>query len=181
MRTLCFVTSNPNKVKEAMTILKDCVIEPVQLDLLEVQGSSEEIAALKAQAAAEDLGKPCFAEDVSLRIRALGGMPGPYIKHFASAIGPEGLWKMVQAFDDKHAEAVCIVAYCKPGEDPVVFEGIAEGEIVAPRGTGWGFDAVFQPKGSSKTYGEMTPEQKNLASHRGIALWEFGKWLAEGN
>lgn len=180
MRTLCFATANPNKVKEVMAILRDCIIEPVQLDIPEVQGSSEEIAALKAHAGAEELGKPCFAEDVSLRIRALGGMPGPYIKHFASAIGPEGLWKMLQAFDDKRAEAVCIVGYCKPDDEPVVFEGIVEGEIVAPRGKGWGFDAVFQPKGSHKTYGEMTPEEKNAVSHRGIALREFAKWL-EGN
>lgn len=177
MRTLCFATANPNKAKEAMAILKNCTIEPVELDIPEVQGSSEDIAALKAHAGAEELGKPCFAEDVSLRIRALGGMPGPYIKHFASAIGPEGLWKMLQGFEDKHAEAVCIVGYAEPQGEPVLFEGIVEGAIVAPRGKGWGFDAVFQPKGSTKTYGEMTPEEKNHLSHRALALQEFSQWL----
>ena len=178
MRTLCFVTQNPNKVKEAMAILKNCVIEPVSLQLLETQGAAEEIAALKAHAAAEELGKPCFVEDVSLNCPALGGMPGPYVKEFTK-VGGNLLWKMLQAFEDKHATAIGMIGYAVPGEDPMLFEGRVEGHIVAPRGTGWGFDAVFEPKGSSKTYGEMTLEEKNGVSHRAIALRQFHQWLEE--
>lgn len=179
MRTLTFITGNAHKVEEVCAILRNVSIAHATLDIPEVQGRSEEIAALKAAAGAEELGKPCFAEDVSLQCAALGGMPGPYVKHFVSAIGAEGVWKMLQGFQDKRAEAVCIVGYCTPGEEPMVFEGIVEGEIVAPRGTGWGFDAVFQPKGSAKTYGEMTPEEKNAVSHRTVALREFRTWLEE--
>lgn len=51
-------------------------------------------------------------------------MPGPYIKWFLSAIGPEGLHKMLQAFDDKSAEALCTFAFCAaPGQPVHIFQG----------------------------------------------------------
>jgi inosine triphosphate pyrophosphatase len=97
---------------------------------------------------------------------------GPYIKWFLEKLGPEGLFKMLEGWEDKSAEAVCTFAY-SPGVDADVqlFQGITEGDIVFPRGTrDFGWDPCFQPKGFDKTYAELPKEQKNEISHRFRAL-----------
>lgn len=62
----------------------------------------------------------------------------------------------------------------------MVFVGRTEGEIVAPRGaTDFGWDPVFQPRGYSKTYAEMTKEEKNSISHRYKALEKLRAFILE--
>ena len=58
--------------------------------------------------------KAVLVEDTSLCFNAYKGLPGPYIKWFLKGIGPEGLAKMVQPFEDKTAYAMCIIAYMAP-------------------------------------------------------------------
>ena len=65
------------------------------LDLMEIQGSPEEIAKTKVKLAATKCKTPVLTEDVSLCFNAYNGLPGPYIKDFLGNIGREGLWKMV--------------------------------------------------------------------------------------
>jgi inosine triphosphate pyrophosphatase len=60
------------------------------------------------------LKKPVVVEDTSLCYNAYNGLPGPYIKWFLKSIGPEGLAKMANAFEDKSAYAMCIIAYMGP-------------------------------------------------------------------
>ena len=115
---------------------------------------------------------PVLIEDVSLCFNAYNGLPGPYIKDFLGNVGREGLWKMVQNFDDKTAYAQCIFAFCEgPEAEPITFVGRCNGQIVEPRGENmFGWDPVFQPDGFDTTFAEMDQATKNGISHRGNAL-----------
>uniref|UniRef100_A0A8C4NJI6 Inosine triphosphatase (nucleoside triphosphate pyrophosphatase) n=1 Tax=Eptatretus burgeri TaxID=7764 RepID=A0A8C4NJI6_EPTBU len=94
-------------------------------------------------------------------------------KWFLDKLKPEGLYKLLAAFDDKSAHAVCTFAYSSGREDdPVIlFRGETQGKIVEPRGPrDFGWDPCFQPDGFDKTYAEMPKETKNSISHRFRAL-----------
>ena len=66
---------------------------------------------MKCQAAYDLIQGPCVVEDTCLCFNALKGLPGPYIKWFLKSIGPEGLFKMLQGFDDHSAYAMATLAY----------------------------------------------------------------------
>lgn len=179
MGELCFVTGNANKLREAKDLL-DRPIVNCDIDLVEVQGSYEQIITHKLTAAVKHVKGPVFVEDTSLEFSAYGKeLPGPYIKWFLKNLGPEGLVKMLDGFDDKGAAAVTTIGYCKgPNEEVHVFTGRTEGVIVCPRGSAnFGWDPIFLPKESSRTYAEMTPEEKHRVSHRGKAFRAFKEFL----
>ncbi|KAG8218944.1 inosine triphosphate pyrophosphatase-like protein, partial [Butyriboletus roseoflavus] len=148
--------------------------------LPELQGTTQEVARAKCRRAAELLGHACITEDTALCYEALGGLPGPYIKHFMKTLGHEGLNNLLVGFPTKDAHALCTFAYSAgPASDPVLFEGRTDGTIVPARGpTTFGWDPVFQPKGFDKTYAEMTKEEKNVISHRYRALDKLRTHLA---
>jgi inosine triphosphate pyrophosphatase len=184
VRKLVFVTGNKGKLEEARAILPDFIIENKELDIPELQGSREEIVQHKAQTAANQLGEPCFVEDTSLCFNALNGLPGPYIKEFMNRLGDgnlqlsrENLVKLLAGFDDKSAQAICMIGYCEPGKEAVCFEGITTGTIVEPRGDRFQWDPIFQPDGYEQTYAEMSIATKNQISHRRKALMKFRQFL----
>lgn len=167
-----------NKAAEAQQILKDFIIENVELDISEIQGAPEDIVKEKARAACEFLNKAVFVEDVSNNFHALGGMPGPYIKDFIKSMKLEDVPKLLAGFDDKSSTVVCSIGYCEPGRKPVCFQGKVNGTIVSPRGTSnFGWDPIFQPDGYNKTFAEMTAEEKNSISHRRLALEKLKEYL----
>ncbi|GAA5826289.1 hypothetical protein JCM11251_007242 [Rhodosporidiobolus azoricus] len=195
-RTILFVTGNANKLKEVRAILLASTqstgadaaatpsfsVESQDLDLPEIQGTTQEVARAKVKAAAEAVGGPCITEDTALAFEALGGLPGPYIKFFMKAVGHEGLNNMLAGFPSKKATAICTFAYSPgPGQEPILFEGTTEGEIVPARGpTKFGWDPVFAPvEGEGKTYAEMDGAAKNAISHRYRALDKLRRYLLE--
>ena len=93
--------------------------------------------------------KPVLVEDTSLCFNAYKGLPGPYIKWFLKNVGPEGLAKMVEPFEDKTGYAMCIIAYMgEELKEPILFVGKTPGTIVEPKGSrDFGWDPVFQPEG----------------------------------
>ena len=113
------------------------------------------------------VGGPCITEDTALCYKALGGLPGPYIKHFMAELGHEGLNALLVGFPTKEAQAVCTFAYSAgpgteiialflimnlisflraTGTEPIIFEGRTDGKIVPARGPKvFGWDAVFEP------------------------------------
>jgi len=178
MKTLYFITTNRNKFEEAREILQPLVVEQIPMEIPELQGTPAFIVQEKVLAACNKLQKPCFVEDVALCCNAWQGLPGPYIKDFEQRIHAEGIWRMLKDFEDKTCKAVALIGYCEPGNEPRIFEGTMEGEIVEPRGTeGFGFDPVFLPKGFQQTYAEMGVQEKNKISHRKKALEQFKEWL----
>ncbi len=149
-KSITFVTGNAKKLEEFVSILGgDFPHEVVSrgLDLPEYQGSPEEVCREKCREAARRVGGPVIVEDTCLCFKALGGMPGPYIKWFLQAVGPEGLHRMLHGFEDRSAHASCILGYSEGGQDDqvVLFEGRTEGTIVQPRGPrDFGWDPCFQ-------------------------------------
>ena len=93
-------------------------------------------------------------------------------------IGNEGLYKIAQAFGSSNAEAKCIVGYSDTNKNISFYEGNIKGTIVAPRGSeGFGWDPIFQPEGHSKTFAELSPEEKNSFSMRKIAFEKLKEQL----
>ncbi|KAL8909640.1 MAG: hypothetical protein Q9207_000138 [Kuettlingeria erythrocarpa] len=173
------ITGNPNKLAEIQVILGDTVpLRSRSLDLVEIQGTIEEISKDKCRRAAAVIGGPVLVEDTCLSFNALKGLPGPYIKWFLQALGHRGLNDLLAAYEDKSAQAVCTFAYCEgPGQEPLVFEGRVWGKIVPSRGPpAFGWDAIFEYQG--ETYAEMDQAKKNGLSHRFLALAKFKDWLA---
>ncbi|MBN2881213.1 RdgB/HAM1 family non-canonical purine NTP pyrophosphatase [Candidatus Woesearchaeota archaeon] len=182
MKSLIFVTGNKHKLNEARVILKDFDVENVVLNIDELQGNSEKIAAKKVLNAFEILKKPCFIDDTSLECNAINGLPGPYIKDFIDRIGPEGIYNMLKSFSNFKASAVCNIAYCDGDGNHLIFRGEVKGKILSPRGTSeFDFDLIFSPDGEERTFAEMTLEEKNYYSHRKRALEKFAKYMKEKN
>ena len=184
-RTITFVTGNAKKLEEFTKILGTSFPHAVQangLDLPEYQGTPEEVTREKCSEAARRIEGPVIVEDTSLCFKALGGLPGPYIKWFLKELGPDGLPRLLADFEDKTATAVCIFGFCEgAGKEVRLFEGRTEGEVVrTPRGPrDFGWDPIFQPEGFDKTYAELAAEVKNSISHRGRAMEKLKKFLVE--
>ena len=127
-----YVTGNPGKFREAQIILSPWELEQVKLELPEIQGEPEEVVVAKAWAALAILQRPLILEDVSFHCDALNGLPGPYVKDFLKKIGDDGLCELVHKYDNHHAQVKCTVAYITPEIQPVLFEGVMSGKVVAP-------------------------------------------------
>ena len=170
-----FVTSNENKLREAREIL-GIELESAALDLPEPQAVLvADVAVEKARAARAALGDPphpVLVEDSGLVFEAWNGLPGALTKWFLSSVGNEGLLKMLSAYDDRSARAVCALAVAFPDAPARVFPGEVPGRIpTSPRGgSGFGWDPIFVPeKPGGETYAELGP-RKNDDSHRARAL-----------
>lgn len=184
---LAFVTSNPGKVDEVRELMAPFAIDIVRLILPELQGDGEAIAAEKASYACSELQRPVLVDDTGLGFSAWQGLPGPYIGQFHKRLGTLGLYHLVEPFDDRKAAAQCFLGYCEPGKKPIVFVGTVDGTLVAPRRStdrsdtaSFGWDPIFQPDGYSKTFGEMTMDEKNVISHRRRAIDKLKKYLSRG-
>jgi XTP/dITP diphosphohydrolase len=168
---LILVTTRAEKAEEARRM--GFAVEQRALDLPEPQAlDPAEIVEAKARAAFERLGRPLLVEDSGLAIAAWGGFPGALVKWMETTVGPGGIARMLDAFSDRSATAVCVVAFFD-GRNLLVARGEARGTIAAaPRGSaGFGWDCLFVPEGSSRTFAEMAPEEKDRLSHRRRA-WE---------
>ena len=179
-----FVTSNHDKALEAAEIL-GIELHSIALDLPELQSLGfAEVAAGKAAAAREALDgpdSPILVEDSGLVFEAWNGLPGALTKWFLGSVGKVGLLKMLSAYDDCSARAVCAVAVATADGSVRAFVGEVEGEIPPePRGGGgFGWDPIFVPKGSSLTYAELGPS-KHKDSHRTRALRAAREALLSG-
>ena len=173
-----YVTSNKEKFLEASYTLNNFI--HTSIDLQEIQGTRQEIATHKAWAAFNQLKQPVITDDVALCCDSMKGFPGPYVKHFIATLGIEGCWQLVSSLQNTTCTVVCTLALCD-GKNVILFEGICEGILVAPRGsTHYGkcsWTTLFQPKGSDKTFGEMTFEEISAISHRHHALMQLKKHL----
>ncbi|KAI4945738.1 hypothetical protein J4E91_007651 [Alternaria rosae] len=177
--TLNFITGNKNKLAEVQAILSGVIeLRNQNVDLVEIQGTVEEVTKDKARRAAEAVQGPVLVEDTCLCFNAMNDLPGPYIKWFMLSLGAHNLHKMLSGFDDKSAQAVCTFGYCEgPGHEAILFQGRTDGKLVESRGsTVFGWDSCFEYEG--QTYAEMDKSEKNKISHRAKALDKLKEWLA---
>ncbi|MEM2107144.1 MAG: XTP/dITP diphosphatase [Candidatus Bathyarchaeia archaeon] len=178
---LLFVTSNMNKVHEAKSILGKfgIVFKHLNLKYPEIQAESlRVIASESAQYLYEKMNNPLFIEDSGLFIDALGGFPGPYSSYVYETIGNNGILKLMEGTMRRSARFESVVVYIDSPKNIHIFTGIVRGTISSRiRGQKWGFDPIFIPEGKNQTYAEMGFDEKQMVSHRRIALEKFAFWI----
>ena len=147
----------------------------------ETGATFEENALAKAREAFAATGLPAVADDSGLEVDALNGMPGVLSARWAGRHGDDAantgllLGQLGDVPDERRGAAfvsACALVFGAADSDCAVVRGEWAGSIVRePRGDGgFGYDPVFVPEGSTRTAAELTPEEKDSASHRGRAL-----------
>ncbi len=192
---LVLASANPDKSREIAAILEPEGIgiapRPAGVaDVEETGATLAENARLKAEALVRATGLPAVADDTGLEVDALGGAPGVYSARFAGegATYAQNVAKLLVELDAAGAAApgsrrarfrtVALAAF--PDGTEVVAEGRVEGTIApAPAGEGgFGYDPVFVPDGSDRTFAAMTRVEKDACSHRGRAFRALAAALA---
>ena len=182
MIRITLVTSNKAKARDIPKIL-GFPINVVNIELEEIQEVDlAKIAKHKIEEAYSKIHSPVIIDDVALYIKAWNNFPGPLIKWILKAGGGNAsmLLKMMEGEKDRRALVRLVIAY-HDGNKSHLFFGEDQGKIAhSIRGeNGFGWDPVFIPNGKTKTYGEMSFEEKNKDSHRRQALEKFRKFLKE--
>ncbi len=181
---LVVASHNAGKVREIAALLGPMGVEPVSAGALglpepeETETTFTGNAALKARAAALASGLPALADDSGLEVFAINGDPGVYSARWAGP-GKDFRLAMQRVWDELSATGaapdarfVSALALAQPDGGVETFEGEARGLIVwPPRGEkGFGYDPIFQPAGLTRTFGEMTHEEKLPLTHRARAF-----------
>jgi len=177
MADLLLVTSNPGKAHEVEAIIGRPV-RHLALDLPEIQTLDvAEVARHKALEAFRRAEHAVVVEDTGLYIDALGGLPGALVKWFLEAVGPAGICALVPEFAIPTAVARTAVALCDGGR-VVVYTGETRGVIVEePVGDGgFGWDAIFRPDGSERTFAQMDAAERAVHSMRRQAFEHLAAW-----
>jgi len=184
-RVIFFATDNFNKFNEARRVLAEHGIAGGMLraKASEIQSESlEEIAKASVEEAFERCHLPVIVEDAGLHVEALNGFPGPYAAYAYKTIGNKGLLRLMENVEDRRARFRSVVAYYSGElELPMCFVGEAIGEITkqvkeGDYRSGFGFDPIFKPANSDKTFAEMGVSEKNMYSHRAKAFRTFAEW-----
>ncbi len=186
---LIFATNNQHKADEINAVVGDSfrVITlkeaGIDIDIPEPHATLEANASEKSGVIYGLTKTNCFSEDTGLEVYALNGEPGVKSARYAgdSRSFEKNIDKLLQnlgATFDRSARFRTVISLIIDGKE-TLFEGICEGRItVERRGTqGFGYDPVFIPDGSSKTFGEMDMEEKNRFSHRKKATQKLVAFL----
>ncbi|MEO7961846.1 MAG: RdgB/HAM1 family non-canonical purine NTP pyrophosphatase [Ginsengibacter sp.] len=182
MPDLIFATNNQNKVIEVKNALDSkytvyCLSDlGINMEIAEPYDTLEENALEKARVIQRLTGKDCFSEDTGLFTEALNGRPGVKSARYAGndCDSSRNIIKLINKLkDNPHRSATfrTIICLLRNGTH-IIFEGKCKGTIIADtRGSfGFGYDPVFIPDGSNKTFAEMQITEKNLYSHRRKAI-----------
>ena len=185
-RVVFFATGNINKFNEVRDILRQYCISVGMLKLKgdEIQSDSlKEIAQKSVIYAYKRCQLPIFVEDAGLFINELSGFPGPYSAYVYKTIHNSGILKLMAGSKERDAKFQSVIGYCDQETicEPKCFEGEVNGQItLAERKeqgkSGFGFDPIFLPSRSEKTFAEMALVEKNCYSHRAIAIRKFAEW-----
>ena len=188
---LVFATNNLNKLKEVQEMLPSS-IELLSLkdincfdEIEETETTLEGNAHLKADYITQKFGFNCFADDTGLEVESLGGKPGVYSARFAgepsnSENNMQKLLVDLETKTNRKAQFRTAVSL-NINEKKFLFEGICTGEILTKKQgeKGFGYDPVFKPEGFNQSFAEMTSEEKNKISHRGIAIRKLVDFLSK--
>ncbi|TGN29697.1 RdgB/HAM1 family non-canonical purine NTP pyrophosphatase [Empedobacter tilapiae] len=189
---LIFATHNNNKVKEVTKMLPSYLSMKSLTDInffdeIEETGTTfEENAQLKAKTIFYKTGKNIFADDSGLVIEALDGAPGVYSARYAGTGKDEdNIAKALKELEGKtNRKAYFISIFCLilDGKE-YFFEGRVNGTITTEimGDNGFGYDPIFIPDGFSKSFAQMSPEEKNAISHRGKAVEKLNDFLTNLN
>lgn len=173
-----FISSNQHKADYLAKWLGRPIAHH-KLDIEEVQSLDlRTVTEHKARQAYERLQQPVLVEDVALTFTAMGRLPGTFIKWFLEELDNDGLCALADGLVHRGAMvAICYALY--DGAHIEYFEHRVEGRIApSPRGThGFGWNPIFIPEGSDKTYAEMTDSELRLFSFRAPAVDKLAAYL----
>ena len=184
---LVLASKNPKKLKEMNEILSGMGVEVclqsdvgIDIDVEETGATFEENSLLKAKAVMEASGLPAIADDSGLCVDSLDGAPGVYSARYGGeGLDDVGRYRLLLANMPKGAartaKFVSVITCCFPGGDVLTARGECPGTIAfAPMGEGgFGYDPVFFLPKLKKTFAQLSAEEKNAISHRGLALEAF--------
>ncbi len=187
--TLVFATANQNKIKEIQALIPPSIkllgLTDINCteEIPETQATIEGNAAQKAFYVFEKYGHSCFADDTGLEVDALDGMPGVLSARYAGKAknADDNINKILGELKYEHnrmARFKTIISLVMNGEE-VQFEGIVEGSILKEKrgAQGFGYDPIFLPEGSERSFAEMDITEKNKISHRAIAVNQLVAYL----
>lgn len=186
---LVFSTNNNHKLKEVQEMLPNS-IQLVSLkdinrseDVAETETTLQGNAALKANYITDNYQLDCFADDTGLEVEALDGKPGVFSARFAGepANAENNMQKLLSELKNKtnrNAQFRTVICLNLEGKQHI-FEGICKGTILHEKeGTkGFGYDPIFKPFGFENSFANMTSDEKNRISHRGIAIQKLVEFL----
>ncbi len=180
MKTITLITGNQHKADFLQKHLGR-KIDHLALDLDEIQSLNlREIAEHKVRQAYNHVKGAVLVEDVSLTINAMGKLPGPLIKWFLDELGNEGICQLAGLYKDRTAKVAIVYVYFD-GKILKFFDDSEKGAIARhPRGTGgFGWNPIFVPAGSNKTYAEMDEEETAQFSLRSPVIPKIRQFLDE--
>lgn len=186
-------TNNAHKARELEKLLGGFCLSTMReagfaAEIVEDGTTFAENAMIKARTVYRALGKPCIADDSGLCVDALDGAPGIYSARFGGEGATdrekyEKLLGLLENTPDKQRTArfVCVMACILDDKTAFTVEGVCEGSILrAPAGLhGFGYDPVFAPKGCDCSMAELSEDEKNRISHRGLAADALRKRISE--
>ncbi len=198
-KKLVFATHNRHKIFEVTEILNRQLRRPEGYapaweiaslsdlgftdDIPETADNLEGNALLKAMHIVSRYDVDCFADDTGLEVEALHGRPGVYSARYAGENKnfDDNIKKVLgelHGINNRKARFRTIIALIKSGQ-VFYFEGIINGRLIHEKrgSSGFGYDPIFIPDGYSKTFAEMTLEQKNKISHRAQAIGKLCDFL----
>ena len=190
MSSLILASRNPHKIIELQDLLTGTSLrvlsaldfdnlEEVEEDALTLEGN----ALKKARYTALATGMPCLADDTGLEVDALNGAPGVYSARYAgpNASYEDNVEKLLLELADKEyrtAQFRTVIAFVD-GTNEWLFEGICKGFISHKKygSGGFGYDPIFIPDQYKQTFAELDSKEKNLISHRGLAMKKAVEFL----
>ncbi len=188
---LIFATNNQYKAAEIQAAIGDRLKiitlkeAAIDIDIPEPYDTLEANASEKSRVIHKLTGLNCFSEDTGLEVTALNGEPGVKSARYAGD-GRDfdlNIQKLLRQLEDKAnrtARFRTVISLVLEKKEHF-FEGICEGRITLEKSGqgGFGYDPVFVPHGSRKSFAEMSMEEKNLYSHRKIAAMQLIRFLQE--
>ena len=191
MHTLIFATNNRNKVAEIQSLVgPDFTIIPlkeagIEIDIPEPHDQLEDNAKEKALTIFNMTNQNCFSEDTGLEIVALGGAPGVKSARYAgensnAQANIDLVLSKMAGVENRTAQFRTVI--CLIWENQTYyFEGICKGQILSNMQgeNGFGYDPIFVPDGASKSFSNMTMEEKNTFSHRKKAVTQLFDFLGK--
>jgi XTP/dITP diphosphohydrolase len=194
MHTLIFATNNQNKVDEIQSLVgADFNIVPlksagIDIDIPEPHDTLQENAAEKAKTIFDITNQNCFSEDTGLEIDALLGAPGVKSARYAGdgrdfQANIDKVLTNLGTTENRTAQFKTVICLIWRNDSQVkqtyFFEGICKGQIATEMHgeKGFGYDPIFIPEGSSKSFAQMTMEEKNQYSHRQKAVTKLFEFL----
>ena len=189
MYTLIFATNNANKVQEIQSLVgADFKIIPlteagIDIDIPEPHESFQDNAFEKATTIFKITNQNCFSEDTGLEIEVLNGAPGVKSARYAGEhrdfrANIDKVLLELEHVENRNAQFRTVI--CLLWDNTTYFfEGICKGHITTEMhgDKGFGYDPIFIPEGSNKSFAEMTMAEKNKYSHRQKAVTQLFEFL----